>query len=285
LAFAEECALVQVMDGRVLSIAGSDSGGGAGIQADIKTITALGGFACTAITALTAQNTLAVLESQLVDPFFIERQIEAVLDDIAIDAIKVGMLGSRAAVELVTRKLTTCRSIPIVLDPVMVASSGQSLLDVPGRQALRERLLPIAALVTPNVPEAEYLTEISITDEGDLHRAADRLLLMGAPAVLIKGGHLEGETVIDLLRTADGFERRFESERQQTRARHGTGCTLSAAIATGFAQGMTLESAVERAIQYVQSAMRWALPIGNGPNGPLDHAYALRQRLASEPVH
>jgi hydroxymethylpyrimidine/phosphomethylpyrimidine kinase len=273
------------MEGRVLSIAGSDSGGGAGIQADIKTITALGGFACTAITALTAQNTQGVLESQLVDPFFIERQIEAVLDDISIEAVKVGMLGSRGAVELVARKLAAYRSAPIVLDPVMVSSSGQSLLDVPGRHALRERLLPISALVTPNIPEAEYLVEFPITDEGDMHRAADRLLLLGAPAVLIKGGHLDSETVIDLLRTADGFERRFESERQTTRARHGTGCTLSAAIATGFAQGMTLESAVERAIQYVQNAMRWALPIGNGPNGPLDHGFTLRQRLASEPVH
>lgn len=273
------------MDGRVLTIAGSDSGGGAGIQADIKTITALGGFACTAITALTAQNTVAVIEQQMVDPFFIERQIEAVLDDFSIEGVKVGMLGTRAAVELVTRKLAAHRSIPLVVDPVMVASSGQSLLEPAGRVALRERLLPISALVTPNIPEAEILTEMTISGEADMGRAADKLLLMGASAVLIKGGHLAGDTVIDLLRTADGFERRFESERLVTRATHGTGCTLSAAIVTGLAQGMTLESSVERGIQFVQSAMRWAQPLGHGPHGPLDHGFGLRQRHDEDPVH
>ncbi len=274
------------MDGRVLTIAGSDSGGGAGIQADIKTITALGGYAMSAITALTAQNTMGVKEVFAVDPFFVESQVVAVLEDLGADAIKIGMLGNRANVELLSRKLDShARHIPIVLDPVMVASSGDSLLDGAGITALRAKLLTRCALVTPNVPEAEILTDIAIKDEGDMYRAADLLLLAGAPAVLIKGGHLVSEGVLDLLRTADGMERRFESERLTTRATHGTGCTLSSAIATGLAQGMTLESAVGRAINYVQQAMRWAHPLGQGAHGPLDHGYCLRQRSETEPLH
>lgn len=274
------------MDGRVLTIAGSDSGGGAGIQADIKTITALGGYAMSAITALTAQNTLGVLEVFAVDPFFVESQVVAVLDDLGADSIKIGMLANRANVELLARKLDQyARQIPVVLDPVMVATSGSKLLDDAGVQALRSRLVTRCALITPNVPEAEILTQTTIQDEGDMHRAADLLLLAGAPAVLIKGGHLPGETLVDLLRTADGMEKRFESERQNTRATHGTGCTLSSAIATGLAQGMTLESAVARGIDYVQRAMRWAKPLGNGQAGPLDHGFSLRQRSDSEPLH
>jgi hydroxymethylpyrimidine/phosphomethylpyrimidine kinase len=274
------------MDGRVLTIAGSDSGGGAGIQADIKTITALGGYAMTAITALTAQNTVSVSEVFAVDPFFVESQVVAVLEDIGADSIKIGMLANRANVELLARKLDQyARRIPVVLDPVMVATSGTRLLDDAGIQAMRTRLVTRCALITPNIPEAEILTQTTIRDEGDMHRAADLLLLAGAPAVLIKGGHLPGETLVDLLRTADGMEKRFESERQNTRATHGTGCTLSAAIATGLAQGMTLESAVARGIDFVQRAMRWAKPLGNGQAGPLDHGFLLRQRSDSEPLH
>lgn len=274
------------MDGRVLSIAGSDSGGGAGIQADIKTITALGGYAMTSITALTAQNTQGVSEVFPVDPFFVEKQIEVVLDDLGADAIKLGMLQNRTIVELVARQLERrARAIPIVLDPVMVATSGGSLLDAAGREALAKRLLPMAALVTPNVPEAQVLTGIEIESEADFERAADHLLLMGASAVLMKGGHLSGESVVDLLRTADGMVSRFEHERLTTRATHGTGCTLSAAIATGLAQGMTLQSAIERALDYVHTAMRWATPLGHGPAGPLDHGFPLRHRPPEEPVH
>ena len=274
------------MDGRVLSIAGSDSGGGAGIQADIKTITALGGYAMTAITALTAQNTLGVSEVSAVDPFFVESQVRVVLEDIGADAIKLGMLANRAIVELVARQLDThARQIPVVLDPVMVASSGDRLLDAAGIAALKEKLLVRCALITPNIPEAEVLTDIQIRDEGDVHRAADMLLLLGASAVLIKGGHLATEGVVDLLRTADGLERRFESERLNTRATHGTGCTLSAAVATGLAQGMTLESAVQRGIDFVQQAMKWAKPLGTGVHGPLDHAFSLRHRKDEDPLH
>lgn len=274
------------MDGRVLSIAGSDSGGGAGIQADIKTITALGGYAMTAITALTAQNTLGVSEVSAVDPFFVESQVRVVLEDIGADAIKLGMLANRAIVELVARQLDThARQIPVVLDPVMVASSGDRLLDAAGISALKDKLLVRCALITPNIPEAEVLTDIQIRDEGDVHRAADMLLLLGASAVLIKGGHLATEGVVDLLRTADGLERRFESERLNTRATHGTGCTLSAAVATGLAQGMTLESAVQRGIDFVQQAMKWAKPLGTGAHGPLDHAFSLRHRKDEDPLH
>lgn len=274
------------MDGRVLSIAGSDSGGGAGIQADIKTVTALGGYAMTAITALTAQSTLGVEEVSLVDPLMVERQIEVVLDDLGADAIKIGMLATKLTIELVARQLERrARSIPVVLDPVMVATSGDRLLEPAGSQALLERLLPISALVTPNVPEAMALTQVEIRTPDDLGRAADRLLLLGANAVLLKGGHLEGDVVVDLLRTADGAEHRFEGERQAVRATHGTGCTLSAAVATGLAQGMTLESSVGRAIEFVREAMRWAVPLGRGAAGPLDHGFSLRHRHGDETVH
>lgn len=274
------------MDGRVLSIAGSDSGGGAGIQADIKTVTALGGFAATALTALTAQNTLGVAETFPVDPFFVERQIEVVLADIGADAIKTGMLANRAIVELVARQLQQrARQVPLVVDPVMVSSSGHSLLDEAGREALQRRLLPICALVTPNAVEAGIIAGFELKSEHDMHRAADTFLLMGANAVLIKGGHIDSDVVVDLLRTADGLSARFEAERQTTRATHGTGCTLSAAIATFLAQGMTLEGAVGSSIEYVQMAMRWAQPIGGGAATPLDHGFRLRTRPAEEPVH
>jgi hydroxymethylpyrimidine/phosphomethylpyrimidine kinase len=274
------------MDGRVLSIAGSDSGGGAGIQADIKTITALGGFASTVVTALTAQNTLGVAEVSEVDPWFVERQLEVVLEDIGADAIKTGMLANRATVELVARGLQRlAQRVPIIVDPVMVSSSGHSLLDKPGRDAIAKRLIPMCALVTPNTVEAGLLAGFDVTDESSMQRAADHLLVQGAAAVLIKGGHLDSDTVIDILRTADGHFVRFESERQSTSATHGTGCTLSAAIATYLAQGLTLESAVGRSIEYVQSAMRWAVPIGKGRATPLDHGFSLRQRPPAEPVH
>jgi hydroxymethylpyrimidine/phosphomethylpyrimidine kinase len=173
----------------------------------------------------------------------------------------------------------------LIVDPVMISSSGQSLLDAKGRDAVRRRLLPICALITPNLDEASILSGIEISDEGDMHRAADKLLLMGANAVLITGGHLLSEQVVDLLRTADGLERRFENERQTTSCTHGTGCTLSAAIATSIAQGLTLESSVERGISFVQEAMRWAVRLGQGQHGPIDHGYRLRERPARAPVH
>ncbi|HEY3497319.1 MAG TPA: bifunctional hydroxymethylpyrimidine kinase/phosphomethylpyrimidine kinase [Polyangiaceae bacterium] len=268
------------MRSRVLIVAGSDSGGGAGIQADVKAVTMLGGYAATAITALTAQNTLGVIGILPVDPDFVALQMRAVLEDIGADAIKTGMLGSAKVVE---RVAGTCRSlapmVPLVLDPVMVAKGGANLLEPSAREALVRELLPMAALVTPNVPEAEALTGIAIRSEADLERAADRLLLSGASAVLVKGGHLQGERVVDVLRTADGAAFRFESARIQTRSTHGTGCTLASAIAAGVAEGLTLHDAVERGRDYVLEAIRSAPGLGSG-HGPLNHAHPLLAKAA-----
>jgi hydroxymethylpyrimidine/phosphomethylpyrimidine kinase len=278
------------MMARVLVVAGSDSGGGAGIQADVKTITALGGYAATAVTALTAQNTLGVEGVVTTAPDFVERQMKLVLTDIGADAIKIGMLGSAAVVEVVAR---ACQRLapatPIVVDPVMVAKGGQSLLELDAREALRTHLVPMAALLTPNVPEAEALSGIRIENEKALGRAAERLLLLGPGAVLVKGGHLAGDVVVDVLRTADGGEYRFESPRVESRSTHGTGCTLSSAIALGIAEGLTLEGAVARARVYVFEAIRTAPGLGQG-HGPLNHAHPItalraREERGSETLH
>jgi hydroxymethylpyrimidine/phosphomethylpyrimidine kinase len=261
--------------GRVLIIAGSDSSGGAGIQADVKTVTALGGYATTAITALTAQNTLGVLGVVPVDPEFVELQIQAVLDDVGTDAIKTGMLHSRWIVEAVARRLRAVgRSLPIVVDPVLVSGHGTPLLNAEGRSAFVRHLLPLATLLTPNAPEAAALTGVEVRDVDGMQHAADRLLLMGVEAVLVKGGHLEGEVVVDLLRTADGVERRFESPRLHGRPMHGTGCTLASAIALGLAEGMTLEGAIQKARDYVFEAIRSAPGYGSG-SGLLNHVHPI----------
>jgi hydroxymethylpyrimidine/phosphomethylpyrimidine kinase len=267
---------------RVLVVAGSDSGGGAGIQADVKTITALGGYAATAVTALTAQNTLGVEGVLTTAPDFVERQMEAVLTDIGADSIKIGMLGSSAIVHVVAN---TCQRLaaatPVVVDPVMVAKGGQSLLEPDAREALRTVLVPMAALLTPNVPEAESLSGVRIASVADLGRAAERLLLLGPGAVLVKGGHLPGDVVVDVLRTADGGEYRFESPRIDSRSTHGTGCTLASAIALGIAEGLTLEGAVARARLYVFEAIRTAPGLGQG-HGPLNHAHPITALRARE---
>lgn len=261
--------------GRVLIVAGSDSGGGAGIQADIKTVTMLGGYAMTAVTALTAQNTRGVAGVVPVDPSFVAKQMEVVLGDIGADAVKTGMLHSADVIEAVVRTLERhARGVPVVVDPVMVAKGGAPLLAPDAVSAVRLRLVPCAALVTPNAPEAEALTGLSVRGPEDLGPAADALLALGAGAVLLKGGHLEGETVVDLLRTADGVERRFESPRIQSRNTHGTGCTLASAIAAGIAEGLRLEDAVERGRRYVFSAIATAPGFGKG-HGPLNHAHPL----------
>lgn len=263
---------------RVLVVAGSDSGGGAGIQADIKTITMLGAFATTAITALTAQNTLGVEEVLPVEARFVALQMKAVLSDIGADAIKTGMLGSARVVEAVAG---VCESlgfgVPLVVDPVMVAKGGARLLDKDALDALILRLLPLASLLTPNVPEAEILTGMSIQTPRDLERAADALLGLGPSAVLMKGGHLEGDSVVDLLRTADGAEHRFESPRIRSRSTHGTGCTLASGIAAGIAEGLTLEGAVTRAREFVVRAIQHAPGLGRG-HGPLEFAHLLQER-------
>ena len=263
------------MTGRVLIVAGSDSGGGAGIQADIKTVTVLGGYAATAVTALTAQNTLGVFDIVSIDPAFVARQIELVLSDIGADAIKTGMLHSTRIIEVVARQCERFAThTPIVVDPVMVAKGGAALLEPGARDALVLNLLPMAALVTPNVPEAELLAGMKIEGPEDLAEAADRLLALGPSAVLVKGGHLPGDRIVDLLRTADGTEHRFESERVPGKSTHGTGCTLASAIAAGVAEGLTLHDAVGRARAFVARAIRAAPGYGAG-HGPLNHAHAL----------
>jgi hydroxymethylpyrimidine/phosphomethylpyrimidine kinase len=259
------------MQGRVLIVAGSDSGGGAGIQADIKAVTALDGFAMTAITALTAQNTQGVFGVHPVPPAFIRQQIEVVMRDLGADAVKTGMLGDSATIETVCDALADfAPSAPLVLDPVMVAKGGHNLLAQDAVATLRQRLLPQAAVITPNLPEAEALSGMTIRSVADMRVAAAALLALGVPAVLLKGGHLEGDTLVDLLVTADGIEE-FSGTRIRTRHTHGTGCTLASAVAAGLAQGMRLRDAVARARAYVRAAIAAAPGFGSG-HGPLDHA-------------
>jgi hydroxymethylpyrimidine/phosphomethylpyrimidine kinase len=262
------------MKGRVLVVAGSDSGGGAGIQADIKTITALGGYAATAITALTAQNTEAILATFPVPPDFVRRQMEAVLDDIGADCVKTGMLVDGAVIEAVADVLDRFPRLALVVDPVMVSSSGTRLLDARAVDLLKRRLLMRATLVTPNLPEAEALTGERIRSLDDMRRAAERLRALGAGAAMVTGGHLAGAVVRDAVAASDGTFV-LEGTRIETRATHGTGCTLASAIACGLAQGLALRRAIERAHEYVRRAMATAPGLGRGA-GPLNHAHALK---------
>ena len=259
------------MHGRVLVIAGSDSGGGAGIQADIKTITAFGAYAATAITALTAQNTLGVHAVHMLPPDFVARQIAVVLDDIGADIVKTGMLGDAATVEVVCDTLMRhVERVPVVVDPVMVATTGARLLEPDALAMLKRRLLPLACLITPNLPEAEALAGMTISDVAAMHHAVQAMLTLGVPAVLLKGGHLPGEQVMDLLATIDGVEE-FVAPRIASRHTHGTGCTLASAVAAGLAQGLGLRDAVVRARAYVRAAIAAAPGFGAG-HGPLNHA-------------
>jgi hydroxymethylpyrimidine/phosphomethylpyrimidine kinase len=253
--------------GRVLIVAGSDSGGGAGIQADLKAVTMLGGFGMTAITALTAQNTLGVFGVHPVPPDFVIQQMRVVLDDIGADVIKIGMLGSAEITEAVADFLGTIPDIPVVLDPVMVSTSGSALLDHPGMLAMKQRLLPRAAIVTPNLREAEALTGRAAATLEDMEAVAAELLSAGAQSVLVKGGHLDGDELVDLL-MASGVRAEFRHPRIDTRNTHGTGCTLASAIAAGLAQGLALAQAVEIGCAYTQAAIRSAPGFGAG-HGPL----------------
>jgi hydroxymethylpyrimidine/phosphomethylpyrimidine kinase len=261
--------------GRVLIIAGSDSGGGAGVQADIKTVTALGGYAATALTAITVQNTLGVHGVHTIPVEIVEAQARAVLEDIGADAIKVGMLGETAMVKAVAGLIDAYRDAPVVIDPVMIAKGGHSLLASSAIQALVALLIPRAALLTPNAPEASALTGAPVETTDDLRRAGESLLAMGAKAVLMKGGHIAGATVTDILMTRSG-ETTFEGPRIDSRHTHGTGCTLASACAAGLAQGLTLERAVARAWGYTAEAIRHAPGFGAG-HGPLDHAWPFRR--------
>jgi hydroxymethylpyrimidine/phosphomethylpyrimidine kinase len=262
--------------GRVLIIAGSDSGGGAGIQADIKTVTMLGGYAATAITAVTVQNTLGVSAVFPMPLDIITAQALAVLDDIGADAIKVGMLGDADVVEAVAQLLDGAPGVVAVIDPVMTAKGGQALLAPGALAAMRSLLISRADLLTPNAPEAAALTGLAVETTDDLRRAGERLLMLGARAVLMKGGHVAGDRLVDLLITTDG-DTSFEGPRLDTRHTHGTGCTLASACATGLAQGMELSQAVARAWAYVQEAIAHAPGLGAGA-GPLGHGWPLRGR-------
>ncbi|MGE3333330.1 MAG: bifunctional hydroxymethylpyrimidine kinase/phosphomethylpyrimidine kinase [Rhodospirillaceae bacterium] len=258
--------------GRVLIVAGSDSGGGAGIQADIKTVTVLGAYAMTAVTAITVQNTQGVTAVHEVPLDIVAGQIDAVAGDIGIDVVKTGMLASRPMIEAVADTLArTASGVRRVVDPVMRAKGGHALLAEDAAQALVHRLVSGATIVTPNLPEAEALTGRTIKTIADMEKAVDACRALGAQAVLLKGGHLEGADLLDLLITADKVMR-FEGTRIDTTSTHGTGCTLASAIAAGLARGSSLVDAVTAARTYVRGAILAAPRLGHG-HGPLNHGH------------
>ncbi len=259
--------------GRVLIIAGSDCSGGAGIQADIKTVTMLGGYASSAITALTSQNTLGVKRVYDVAPDFVAEQIKVILDDVGADAIKIGMLATPEIIVAVKGVIEdeVARGVPLVLDPVMVAKGGTRLLAENAVSALKGALLPLAAVATPNLHEAEVLTGIEVEAQDQRRAAARAVQKMGVRSVLITGGDDKSEALFDLLLDEQNKERVFSHRRVETPHTHGTGCTLASAIATGLAQGMPLIAAVERAHEFVQRAIAAAPGFGGG-HGPLGHA-------------
>jgi len=259
---------------RVLTIAGSDSGGCAGIQADLKTFQALGCFGMSAITAITVQNTVGVRAIHAVPLDILQGQIDAVLEDIGADAIKIGMLHAPEVAELVAAALDRHGARQVVFDPVMVAAGGDRLIADETVDVLVQRMFPRATLITPNLDEAALLLGRPLRSAEDLEPAARELVALGAPAVLLKGGHLAGETVVDVLATAQGEVRRYESPRIDTRNLHGAGCTLSSAVAARLAHGDRLHKAVEAARRYVWQALSAGAPVRTGGGrGPLNHAF------------
>lgn len=253
---------------RVLIIAGSDSSGGAGIQADIKTCAAFGAYAATAITAVTAQNTMGVQQVEVMPAELVRAQIQSVMSDIGADVIKIGMLGSAEIIEIVAQEIDEADAF-VILDPVMVATSGDSLLDEGAVQLLKDKLVPLADLITPNVPEAALLTGLKIDDVDDLTKAGDALLKMNVYAALMKGGHLDGKSVFDVLVSEEGANI-MSGPRIHSRHTHGTGCTLASAVAANMAIGMPLDEAVMTAREFVYQAIKSAPKLGQG-NGPLNH--------------
>ncbi|AVO50352.1 bifunctional hydroxymethylpyrimidine kinase/phosphomethylpyrimidine kinase [Melaminivora suipulveris] len=266
---------------RVLSIAGSDSGGGAGIQADLKTFAALGCYGMTAITAITAQNTQGVRAIHGVPPEMLRAQIDAVATDIGVDAVKIGMLHSPEVVRVVAEAIARHGLHNVVLDPVMVATSGDRLIAQETVGVLVRELFPLATLITPNLDEAGWLLGRTLDSEAQLADAADALLALGARAVLLKGGHLPGEQVVDLLALPGGVHERLAAARIATHNGHGTGCTLSSAIAAYLALGETLPEAVRLARRYILSAIAAGADVRTGQGqGPLNHGFApLAQRV------
>ena len=260
--------------GRVLIVAGSDSGGGAGIQADIKTVTMLGGYAMTAVTAITVQDTMGVHGVWPVPVDAVLSQISVTLADLGADVIKTGMLGSASLVEAIAECIDqTAQMVPRVIDPVMVATSGDRLVDGKAVEAIRSELVPRARLVTPNAPEAEVLTGKAVETVDGQRRAAERLLELGAHGALVKGGHINGNRITDVLQTTTG-EWIFESPRLVTMSTHGTGCTLASAIAAHLARGASVPDAVEMARDYLFGAIRSAKGLGKG-HGPVNHGWIL----------
>jgi len=277
-----EAAADRAVPPRLLTIAGSDSGGGAGIQADLKTFAAHGGYGMSAVTAVTAQNTRAVTAVHEIPPTVVAAQIDAVFEDLGVDAVKIGMLGNAPIVRSVASRLKEwlgCQpELPVVLDPVMVAKSGDPLLADEAVETVIRELVPLATVLTPNLPEASRLTGLPVGDEDGRRAAARKLALTESPipgrpgpAVLVKGGHGSGETVVDLL-LHRGNIHRYPHPRLDTAATHGTGCTLSSAIAARLARGEEIPEAVAGAIGYLTGAMAAAFPLGSG-HGPVDHLF------------
>ena len=264
-----------------LTIAGSDSSGGAGIQADIKTMTANGVFAMSAVTALTAQNTTGVTDILESTPLFLEEQLDAVFTDIFPDAVKIGMVSSAELIAAIARKLKQYRAKRIVVDPVMVATSGAKLLRDDAIETLKRELLPLAAVLTPNIPEAEILSGRTITDAAGMEAAARAISETYGCAVLCKGGHQINDA--DDLLWRDGAGKWFRGKRIHNPNTHGTGCTLSSAIASNLAKGYDLDTAVERAKDYISGALGAMLDLGHG-SGPMDHTFDLKSRFIGEGV-
>ena len=262
-----------------LSIAGSDSSGGAGIQADLKTMTLNGVFAMSAVTALTAQNTTGVRGILEATPAFLAQQIDAVFEDIRPDAVKIGMVSSAALVEVIAERLAFYKAENVVVDPVMVATSGSSLMETDAIDVLKARLLPLAAVTTPNIPEAEVLSGMTIRTQEDMQTAAGIIGEKHGCAVLVKGGHSVSDAN-DLL-WADGQTRWFYGKRIDNPNTHGTGCTLSSAIAANLAKGFSLADSVERAKAYISGALGAMLDLGSG-RGPMNHAFDLQSDFAKE---
>ena len=260
---------------KVLTIAGSDSSGGAGIQADLKTFSAHGVFGMSVVTAVTAQNTQGVFAVQDINPEMIGKQIEAIFEDIEVDALKIGMVSVLDTIKVIEEKLKKYKAKTIILDPVMISKSGYSLLQEDAREALIKYLLPLASVITPNIPEAEVITGVKIKSQDDMKNAAKIIYNLGAKNVFLKGGHLEEEAT-DIL--FDGCDYTvFQSKRIDTKNTHGTGCTISAAIAANIAKGMDLKMAVGESKKYITTAIAHSLDIGKGV-GPTNHFYELYKK-------
>lgn len=264
------------MSGRVLAIAESDSSGGAGIQADIKTVLAFGGYAATAVAGMTAQNTRGIMGFQAADPDFVAQQIRVVLDDMNMDVIKTGLLGNESIINAVSDILDELQDedYKVVVDPCIVARNGQPLLDMDTIATLKRRLLVRAHVLTPNRREAELLTGMTIKDLDDMRHATEMMLTFGAEAVVLKGGQITGIDVVDLVATEDG-DKIFESAVVQNDNTHGAGCTLAAGIAACLAQGQDVFAAVENSLSFLNEAIRNAEEIGQGA-GPVNHAYKIQ---------